>query len=99
MKPAVFDYASPTTLDEAIAALSSTPGDIHDVKVLAGGQSLVPLLSLRLSQPGRIVDINGIDSLKEISEEGGVLTIGALVRQRTAERSEVVRAACPLMAE
>lgn len=99
MKPAVFDYVSPTSLDEAVAALTSPDDDIGDVKVLAGGQSLVPLLSLRLAQPGRIVDINGVDSLEEITESAGVLTIGALVRQRTAERSDVVRRACPLMAE
>jgi carbon-monoxide dehydrogenase medium subunit len=74
------------------------PDDVGDTKVLAGGQSLVPLLSLRLAQPGRIVDINRVDALQEITEDAGVLSIGALVRQRTAEHSELVRTACPLMA-
>ncbi|GAY08288.1 xanthine dehydrogenase family protein subunit M [Pseudonocardia sp. N23] len=97
MKPAVFEYVSPTSVDEAVTALSTTD-DIGDVKVLAGGQSLVPLLSLRLAQPGRIVDINGIENLSEITEEAGVVTIGALVRQAVAGRSDVVRRSIPLMA-
>ncbi len=97
MKPAVFEYLSPTSVGEAVQMLAA-PGD-GDTKVMAGGQSLVPLLSLRLAQPSRIVDINRVDTLSEITESAGVLTIGALVRQRAAERSDVVRAACPLMAE
>jgi aerobic carbon-monoxide dehydrogenase medium subunit len=97
MKPAVFEYMSPASVGEALQMLAA-PGD-GDVKIMAGGQSLVPLLSLRLAQPSRIVDINRIDTLNEITESAGVLTIGALVRQRTAEHSSVVRAACPLMAE
>jgi carbon-monoxide dehydrogenase medium subunit len=97
MKPAVFEYLSPTSVEEAVQILAE-PDDAVDTKVLAGGQSLVPLLSLRLAQPGRIVDINRVDALQEITEDGGVLSIGALVRQRTAEHSELVRAACPLMA-
>ncbi|AEA24764.1 Carbon-monoxide dehydrogenase (acceptor) [Pseudonocardia dioxanivorans CB1190] len=97
MKPPVFDYVSPATLEEAIQALSAP--DDGDVKVLAGGQSLVPLLNLRLSQPGLIVDINGLDELTGITEEAGYLTVGALVRQREAELSDVVRTACPLLHE
>jgi aerobic carbon-monoxide dehydrogenase medium subunit len=96
MKPAAFDYVSPTSIDEAVQALADD--EEGDVKVLAGGQSLVPLLSLRLAQPTRLVDINRIPGLGEISESGGVLTIGALTRQRVAEHSDVVRSACPLMA-
>lgn len=97
MKPPVFEYESPTSLDDAIAALSAP--DAGDVKVLAGGQSFVPLLSLRLAQPTLVVDINRLDELTGISEEAGVLTIGALTRQRDAEYSDVVAKACPLMAE
>ncbi|MBN9098673.1 MULTISPECIES: xanthine dehydrogenase family protein subunit M [unclassified Pseudonocardia] len=97
MKPAAFEYLSPTSIEEAVQAL--TDPDDGDTKVLAGGQSLVPLLSLRLAQPARIVDINRIPGLGEITESGGVLTIGTLVRQRSAEHSDVVRRACPLMAE
>ena len=98
MKPAAFDYQSPTSIAEAVQMLAEPPEDGGDVKVLAGGQSLVPLLSLRLATPARIVDINRIPGLTGISEEGGVLTLGALVRQRTAEHSDVVARACPLMA-
>lgn len=98
MKPAAFDYLSPTSIAEAVQMLAEPLDDGGDVKVLAGGQSLVPLLSLRLAAPGRIVDINRVDGLDGISEEGGVLAIGSLVRQRTAEHSEVVARACPLMA-
>lgn len=97
MKPAVFEYLSPASVGEAVQMLAAP--DDGDTKVMAGGQSLVPLLSLRLAQPSRIVDINRIDTLSEITESAGVLTIGALVRQRTAEHSSVIRAACPLMAE
>jgi len=97
MKPAVFEYLSPTSVEEAVQALADP--DDGDTKVLAGGQSLVPLLSLRLAQPGRIVDINRVPGLSEITESDGVLTIGTLVRQRAAEHSDVVRRACPLMAE
>jgi carbon-monoxide dehydrogenase medium subunit len=81
-----------------VQLLTEPVDDGGDVKVLAGGQSLVPLLSLRLAAPSRIVDINRVDGLDGITEEGGVLTIGALVRQRTAEYSDVVARACPLMA-
>jgi carbon-monoxide dehydrogenase medium subunit len=97
MKPAVFEYLSPRSVSEAIQILA-TPDD-GDTKVLAGGQSLVPLLSLRLAQPSRIVDINGVGELGEITENAGVLTVGALVRQRVAEHSALVRSACSLMAE
>ncbi|MGD9985895.1 FAD binding domain-containing protein [Pseudonocardia sp.] len=97
MKPPVFEYVSPASLDDAIAAMSAP--DAGDVKVLAGGQSFVPLLSLRLAQPSLVVDINGIDELTGITENAGVLTIGSLVRQRDAEHSDVVAKACPLMAE
>lgn len=96
MKPAAFDYVSPTSVEEAVAALADVP-DGGEAKVLAGGQSLVPLLSLRLAQPHRLVDINGVDGLADITEHDGVLTIGSLVRQRVAERSPVVAAACPLL--
>jgi carbon-monoxide dehydrogenase medium subunit len=98
MKPAVFDYQSPTSVAEAVQMLAEAPDDGGYVKVLAGGQSLVPLLSLRLATPSRLVDINRVGGLDGISDEGGVLTIGALVRQRTAEHSAVVAHACPLMA-
>jgi carbon-monoxide dehydrogenase medium subunit len=97
VKPAPFEYHAPTTVAEA-AALLHDLGD--DARPLAGGQSLVPLMALRLSRPAHLVDLNGIEELAgvESSADGG-LTIGALVRQRAAERSPVVAERCPLLAE
>ncbi|MFE3058737.1 FAD binding domain-containing protein [Nocardia sp. NPDC059239] len=97
MKPAVFEYVSPTSLTSAVQALAGANG--RPTKILAGGQSLMPQLNLRLAQPSRIVDINGIAALSEIHEADGWLTVGALVRQRTVEHSDVVRRVCPLMAD
>ncbi len=75
MIPAKFDYLAPTTVDEALAALAAH-GD--EAKVLAGGQSLLPVLRMRLNAPEMIVDINGIDSLREIRDEGDTIVIGAM---------------------
>jgi len=83
MKPAPFDYTAPSTVDEAVSALSDA-GD--DAKVLAGGQSLIPMLALRLARPTRLVDINRIAGLDGIREASGMLEVGALVRQRALER-------------
>jgi carbon-monoxide dehydrogenase medium subunit len=83
MKPAPFDYVAPEDLDEAIGALA-TAGD--DAKVLAGGQSLIPMLALRLARPAVLVDINRLRGLDGIREASGMLEIGALVRQRALER-------------
>lgn len=97
MKPAPFDYFAPTTAAEA-AALLHDLGD--EARPLAGGQSLVPLMALRLSRPAHLVDLNGVDEIGglEAAPDGG-LAIGALVRQRAAERSPVVAGRCPLLAE
>lgn len=98
MKPAPFEYWAPTSVDEAIKLLSGfdEPGE---AKLMAGGQSLMPLLSLRLSQPQHIVDLNGIAEMNSIHRNGDTLTIGAMCRQRTAERSDDVRRLCPLIVE
>jgi aerobic carbon-monoxide dehydrogenase medium subunit len=99
MKPPPFTYHRPGTLEEALDLLGEY-GD--EAKVLAGGQSLLPLLSLRLAHPAHLVDINRINGTSsQIGQpDGGLgLTIGALVRQRAAEASPVVRAGCPLLAE
>jgi len=96
VKPAVFDYHAPATVDEAVAVLSRYGGD---AKVLAGGQSLMPLLNFRLSRPGALVDLNGIGSLAYIREHDGEVRFGAMTRQRTIEFSPVVRARLPLLAE
>jgi carbon-monoxide dehydrogenase medium subunit len=78
MKPASFRYHAPKTLDEAVAVLAEVAPD--DGRVLAGGQSLVPIMAFRLAKPTHLVDINGIKELGEIKVEGGKLRIGACVR-------------------
>jgi carbon-monoxide dehydrogenase medium subunit len=88
MYPASFEYFAPTTLDEAIGLLGEY-GD--EGKVLAGGQSLIPLMKLRFASPRAIIDINGLAELERLEEQGGSLHIGALVRHKTCERSELLR--------
>ena len=96
MKPPKFEYFAPTTLSEATALLDQY-GD--DAKVLAGGQSLMPLLNMRLVRPEVVVDINRISQLEYISvAPSGGLTIGALTRQREVERSSSVQERIPLLA-
>ena len=94
MKPAPFQYLCPRSVDEAVDQLARH-GD--DAKVLAGGQSLVPLMNMRLARPRVIIDINRIDALGYLHDDHGVLHVGALTRQRAAERSPVVAARCPLL--
>jgi carbon-monoxide dehydrogenase medium subunit len=94
VKPPLFEYDLAGSVDEAVALLAEH-GD--EAKVLAGGQSLMPLLSLRLAHPERLVDVNRLTDLATI-ENGAGLRIGALVRHRVAERSDVVAAANPLLA-
>jgi CO/xanthine dehydrogenase FAD-binding subunit len=85
VKPAPFEYSAPASVDDALALLDD------DAKVLAGGQSLVPLLNFRLARPERVVDINRIEELAYIrADEGGTLRIGALARQAELERSPLV---------
>jgi aerobic carbon-monoxide dehydrogenase medium subunit len=88
MYPGRFEYHAPGTLDEALSTLDRY-GD--DAKLLAGGQSLIPLMKLRFAVPAALVDINRIEGLGGLSEEGGELRIGALVRHKTCERSELLR--------
>src|SRR5262245_44572714 len=94
MLPSRFEYHRPESLEEACSLLSQY-GD--DAKVLAGGQSLIPVMKLRLATPGHIVDISRL-ALDEITESGDTLTVGALARHRDLERSEAVRAGYPVMA-
>jgi carbon-monoxide dehydrogenase medium subunit len=82
------------TIDEALDQLARH-GD--EAKVLAGGQSLVPLMNMRLARPAVIIDINRIDALGYLREDSGVLRVGALTRQRAAERSPLVAERCPLL--
>ncbi len=87
MKPTAFRYERPTTVADAVAILVADP----DAKVIAGGQSLVPLMNFRLATPSTLIDLAGIDKLRHVRVEGGKLCVGARVTQREAERSELVR--------
>ena len=96
MKPAAFSYARATTVDEAIRFLAMH-GD--ESRLLAGGQSLIPLLNFRLARPSVLIDINPASSLAFIRQRtDGTIEIGALTRQRDVERSALVSRACPLLA-
>jgi carbon-monoxide dehydrogenase medium subunit len=94
VKPAPFEYEAPHSAAEAVE-LVARHGD--QAKVLAGGQSLVPMLNLRLARPGVVVDINGVAELEYLRESGGTLAVGALTRQRALERWAADRS--PLIAE
>ena len=94
MIPASFDYHAPGSLPEALALLSRY-GD--DAKVLSGGQSLLPLLKLRLGQAGHLIDIGRIPGLECIREEGGFLRIGGRTRESALEASEVIRTRYPIL--
>ena len=93
MKPPPFEYHAPSTVDEACALLAS----LEDAKVLAGGQSLMPLLNFRLARPAHLVDINRIDGLDRIYERNGGVALQALVRQADVEDSDLVAHLCPLL--
>jgi len=96
--PSNFEYFAPTTLDEALALLAEHG---EDAKVLAGGQSLIPLMKLRFAAPAVVIDINrvaGLDHLEESKRGRGFLRIGALVRNTTLECSELLAARYPTMA-
>ncbi len=96
MFPAPFDYVAPSSLDEALSLLAEHG---EDAKVLAGGQSLIPLLKLRFAAPRLIVDINRIPGLDDVVlDKSNVLRVGALVRNRTLERSDLLRRRYPTMA-
>src|SRR4051812_23784067 len=96
MIPPTFDYHAPATLPEALALLGRF-GD--EAKILSGGQSLLPLLKLRLAHPAHLVDIGRIPDLDYLREEQGFLRIGALVREATLEASPLVRAKYPILAD
>ena len=89
MYPASFEYFAPTTLDEALEILGRY--DAGDAKVLAGGMSLIPVMKLRFASPRALVDINRIGGLDTLAEDGGRLRIGALVRHKTCEQSELLK--------
>jgi len=94
MIPPSFEYFRPKTIPEAIAFLQQY-GD--DAKILSGGQSLIPMMKLRLARPSYLVDINRIEGLSHIKEESGFLKIGGLTREAELEASPVVRAKYPII--
>ena len=95
MIPPTFDYAAPTSLDDALAILGQNP----DAKVLAGGHSLLPAMKFRMATPALLVDINKIAGLAYIKEEDGWLKLGAMTREADLEASALVRARYPLLAD
>jgi len=94
MKPAPFSYARPATVEEAVAALAAHDGE---ARLLAGGQSLAPMLAMRLVQPSAVVDINRIADLDRIEVDGDAVVVGALARYSALERSEIVASRLPLL--
>lgn len=94
MIPPAFEYLRPKTVPEALALLQQH-GD--DAKILSGGQSLIPMMKLRLARPGYLVDINAITGLSYIKEEGGFLKIGGLTREAELEASSLVESKYPLL--
>lgn len=94
MKPAQFDYVAPTSLSAAVDALAATHGE---GKVLAGGQSLLPLLNFRMVRPSVIIDLNGIKELAFIEVRGDHVAIGALTRHREIEQSPLIASQLPVM--
>jgi carbon-monoxide dehydrogenase medium subunit len=95
VKPPDFDYAAPESLDEALALLRG----LDDAKVLAGGQSLIPLLNFRLAAPSLVVDLRRVPGLADVRRQDGTVHIGAMVQQRAAEDNTLLAEAVPLLRE
>jgi len=95
MKPPPFQYHDPKTLAEAVGLL----GTLDNAKLLAGGQSLMPMLNMRFVLPDHVIDLNRVEGLAGIRDLGDVIEIGAMTRQRDIEFSEVIKAKCPLLHE
>jgi carbon-monoxide dehydrogenase medium subunit len=96
MKPASFDYHAPTSVEDALSLLKSHSGD---VRLLAGGQSLLPMMNFRLATPAVVVDLNRIPGLAYVERDRDIVRIGAMTRQRTIEFSPVVASDLPLLRE
>ncbi len=94
MKPSQFNYVRPATLEQAIAALAAAAGD---GKIIAGGQSLMPMMNFRLVSPALLIDINRIKELDFLEEQDGGLRIGALTRHHTLETSPLVKRLFPVL--
>jgi carbon-monoxide dehydrogenase medium subunit len=97
VKPPPFSYAAPATLDEAVGLL--TEHAEAEPRVLAGGQSLIPLMNFRLAKPGYLIDLRNVAGLSGIRREGDVLVIGAMTTMSELERSAEVAVAAPVLAE
>ena len=95
MKPPPFHYHDPQTVAETIGLL----GRLENAKLLAGGQSLMPMLNMRYAQPDHVIDLNGVEGLSYLRLAGDALEIGAMTRQREIESSDLVRTRCPLLHE
>ena len=93
MKPPPFQYHDPKTVAEAVGLL----GTLENAKLLAGGQSLMPMLNMRFVLPDHVIDLNRVEGMSCIKEAGGALEIGAMTRQRDLEFSDLVKAKCPLL--
>jgi len=95
MKPARFSYEAPLTLEAALASLAERA---DGAKVIAGGQSLAPMMNMRLARPDHLIDINGLRGLSDIAVEGDRLVVGALVRHADLARDPLVRTHCAMLA-
>lgn len=95
MIPPAFDYAVPKTLNEAVALLGKNP----EAKILAGGHSLIPLMKFRLASPALLIDLNRLEGLAYLREEGGWLRIGAMTREADLEASDLIQKKYPLLAD
>ena len=96
MKPAPFDYTRPATLDAACSLLAEAAGG---ASVIAGGQTLMPLLNLRMSQPLLLIDLRGISELRGVTRDGGAIRIGPMTTQTEALDDEILGAHVPVLAE
>jgi len=96
MKPAPFNLLRPKSIDEALVLLQSHGAD---AKILAGGQSLVPLMNFRLAQPNNLIDLNGVKGLDQIKFDDQTLSLGAMARQRDVERSAAIAERLPILRE
>ena len=96
MKPPPFDYVVPASIEAAVAALAQAG---PDAKILAGGQSLVPLMALRMARPALLLDVNGLAALAHMRVEGDLLVIGATTRQRAVERDAGLARRCPVLGD
>ena len=99
MIPSAFDYAAPTTVAEALSLLAAADSAGDDVKVLAGGQSLIPVMKLRMADPSMVVDLGRIPSLSGITDDGGSLTIGAMTPHHVVATDPLIASYAPLLAQ